>query len=99
MSLSVKVAAHPWFRRDDLDILLDVPISIVEATLGANSPPAVAMVREGDFPYYEINPKHIKGTPSFNNARSKNPALIPSNHIELYRKAIADNKVISHHGN
>ena len=59
---------------------------------GANSPPAVAMVREGDFPYYEINPKHIKGTPSFNNARSKNPALIPSNHIELYRKAIADNK-------
>ncbi|MSR34162.1 MAG: J domain-containing protein [Phycisphaerales bacterium] len=33
--LSVKVAPHPWFRRDDLDILLDVPISIVEATLGA----------------------------------------------------------------
>lgn len=59
---------------------------------GANSPPAVAMVREGDFPYYEINPKHIKGTPSFNNAKDKKPALIPSNHIELYRKAIADNK-------
>ena len=33
--LSVKVASHPWFRRDELDILLDVPISIVEATLGA----------------------------------------------------------------
>ena len=33
--LSVKVAQHQWFRRDDLDILLDVPISIVEATLGA----------------------------------------------------------------
>ena len=33
--LSVKVAPHPWFRRDDLDILLDVPISIIEATLGA----------------------------------------------------------------
>ena len=33
--LSVKVAPHPWFRRDELDILLDVPISIVEATLGA----------------------------------------------------------------
>ena len=31
----MKVAPHPWFRRDDLDILLDVPISIVEATLGA----------------------------------------------------------------
>jgi DnaJ-class molecular chaperone len=32
--LTVKVAPHPWFRRDGLDILLDVPISIVEATLG-----------------------------------------------------------------
>ncbi len=33
--LAVKVAPHPWFRRDDLDILIDVPISIVEASLGA----------------------------------------------------------------
>ncbi|MSP18548.1 MAG: hypothetical protein EXR74_03140 [Bdellovibrionales bacterium] len=58
----------------------------------ANSPRALAIVREGDVPYYEVNPKHIKGTESFNNARNKKPSVIPPNHIELYRQAIADNK-------
>lgn len=33
--ISVKVAKHPYFRRDGSDLLLDVPIGIVEATLGA----------------------------------------------------------------
>ncbi|MCE9619318.1 MAG: DnaJ domain-containing protein [Planctomycetes bacterium] len=33
--LSVKIAPHPWFRRDELDIQLEVPISISEAALGA----------------------------------------------------------------
>lgn len=33
--LTVRVAPHPWFRRDDLDILLDVPLTIAEAALGA----------------------------------------------------------------
>ena len=30
-----KVMPHPYFRRDDLDIYLDVPISLYEAILGA----------------------------------------------------------------
>jgi DnaJ-class molecular chaperone len=34
--LTVRVGGHPYFRRDGLDLLLDVPISIVEAALGAN---------------------------------------------------------------
>lgn len=34
--LTVRVAPHPWFRREGLDILLDVPITIVEAALGAS---------------------------------------------------------------
>ncbi|MFO0828028.1 MAG: DnaJ C-terminal domain-containing protein [Phycisphaerales bacterium] len=33
--LIVHVAEHPWFRRDGLDLYLDVPITIVEAALGA----------------------------------------------------------------
>ena len=33
--LTITVHRHPWFRREGLDILLDVPISIVEAALGA----------------------------------------------------------------
>ncbi len=33
--LRIKVAAHPWFRREGLDIVLDVPITIAEAALGA----------------------------------------------------------------
>ncbi len=33
--ITVRVAAHPWFRRDGLDVLLDVPITIAEAALGA----------------------------------------------------------------
>lgn len=33
--LLVRVLPHPWFRRDGLDILLDVPITIAEAALGA----------------------------------------------------------------
>lgn len=32
--LAVTVEPHPWFRRDGLDILLDVPITIAEAALG-----------------------------------------------------------------
>ncbi len=33
--VTVKVGAHPWFRRDGLDLLLDVPLTIAEAALGA----------------------------------------------------------------
>jgi DnaJ-class molecular chaperone len=32
--LAITVHRHPWFRREGLDILLDVPITIVEAALG-----------------------------------------------------------------
>lgn len=32
--LIIQVGEHPWFRRDGLDLLLDVPISIAEAALG-----------------------------------------------------------------
>ncbi len=32
--LTIQVGAHPYVRRDGLDLLLDVPISIVEAALG-----------------------------------------------------------------
>lgn len=33
--VSVRVAKHPYFRRDGSNLLLDVPLGIVEATLGA----------------------------------------------------------------
>lgn len=36
LMLEVRVAPHPWFRREGLDILLDVPITIAEAALGAS---------------------------------------------------------------
>jgi curved DNA-binding protein len=32
--LRVSVAPHPWFRREGLDVLLEVPISIAESALG-----------------------------------------------------------------
>ncbi|MDZ4829475.1 MAG: DnaJ C-terminal domain-containing protein [Phycisphaerae bacterium] len=32
--LAVSVGEHPWFRRDGLDLYLDVPITIAEAALG-----------------------------------------------------------------
>jgi len=34
--VTVRVAPHPWFRREGLDIVLDVPITITEAALGAS---------------------------------------------------------------
>lgn len=34
--LVVEVGGHPWFRRDGLDVLLDVPITIAEAAFGAS---------------------------------------------------------------
>lgn len=34
LHLTVKVTDHPYFRRDGSDLLLDVPISVAEATLG-----------------------------------------------------------------
>jgi curved DNA-binding protein len=33
--VEIDVAPHPWFRRDGLDILLDVPVTIAEASVGA----------------------------------------------------------------
>ena len=33
--VTVHVSAHPYFRREGYTLLVDVPISIVEATLGA----------------------------------------------------------------
>lgn len=33
--VSIRVAAHPWFKREGSNVLLDVPISITEAALGA----------------------------------------------------------------
>ena len=32
--LNIRVGPHPWFTRDGLDLSVNVPISIVEATLG-----------------------------------------------------------------
>lgn len=32
--LNISVGSHPWFRREGLDLLIDVPISIAEAALG-----------------------------------------------------------------
>jgi len=32
--VSVRVAAHPWFRRDGSNVLLDLPISVTESALG-----------------------------------------------------------------
>lgn len=34
--VTVRVAPHPWFRREGLDVILDVPLSIAEAALGAS---------------------------------------------------------------
>jgi DnaJ-class molecular chaperone len=33
--VTVHVAPHPWFRREGNDILLDVPVTVTEAALGA----------------------------------------------------------------
>jgi len=33
--VEIDVAPHPWFRREGLDIMLDVPVTIAEAALGA----------------------------------------------------------------
>jgi len=32
--LTVRVAAHPWFKRQNLDLELELPLSIAEAALG-----------------------------------------------------------------
>ena len=31
----IKVAAHPWFRREGSNLLVDLPVTITEAALGA----------------------------------------------------------------
>jgi DnaJ-class molecular chaperone len=33
--ITVHIAPHPWFRRDGADLLLDLPLTITEAALGA----------------------------------------------------------------
>ena len=33
--ITVTVTAHPWFRREENDILMDVPLTVAEAALGA----------------------------------------------------------------
>lgn len=36
--LRIRIARHPLFKRDGLDLLLDLPLTIAEATLGAKVP-------------------------------------------------------------
>lgn len=36
--LQIRVGRHPWFRRDGLDLEVTVPITVVEATIGAEIP-------------------------------------------------------------
>ena len=33
--ITVHIAPHPWFRREGADLLLDLPLTITEAALGA----------------------------------------------------------------
>lgn len=33
--VTINISEHPWFRREGQNLLIDVPISVVEATLGA----------------------------------------------------------------
>jgi hypothetical protein len=49
---------------------------------------AVARVREDLAPVYRLSPKHVQGTVDYNNARQKQPGIVPENHVELYRNAI-----------
>lgn len=35
--VSIKVASHPWFRRDGSNVLLDLPISVTESALGTKA--------------------------------------------------------------
>lgn len=44
--LTVRVAAHPWFRREKNNLLLDVPLTPIEAVLGAKV--LVPTLSEGD---------------------------------------------------
>jgi DnaJ-class molecular chaperone len=44
--LTIKVAPHPWFRREGRDLLLDVPITPAEGALGAKV--EVPTLSEGD---------------------------------------------------
>ncbi len=36
LMLSVRVGAHPYYRRDGLDLLIDVPVTVAEAAFGAS---------------------------------------------------------------
>lgn len=46
LKLTVKVAPHPWFRRDGANLLLDLPVTPAEAALGAKV--AVPTLSEGN---------------------------------------------------
>lgn len=35
MLVSVSIAPHPWFRREGLDLLVEIPVTITESALGA----------------------------------------------------------------
>ena len=45
---------------------------------------------EAGAPLYLVSPKHIEGTQSYNQARSRGEGVgvIPENHVELFRKAV-----------
>lgn len=45
--VTVHVAAHPWFRREGLNVLVDVPVTCMEAVLGGKID--VPTLTEGEF--------------------------------------------------
>lgn len=46
---------------------------------------AAEFVRIDNAPPYQVNPKHVRGTPAYREARSA--SVIPEDHVDLYRSA------------
>ncbi|MBC24264.1 MAG: molecular chaperone DnaJ [Phycisphaerae bacterium] len=36
MIIKVRIAPHPWFRKEGLDLVIEIPVTITEATLGGS---------------------------------------------------------------
>lgn len=79
-----------WSKRSSSEVGRDLIEQARRSDKNLKEPDAIARVRpEPEAPAYQVSPKHVEGTRSYQRASGKEGVgVIPENHVELFRQSV-----------